>query len=66
MSITISEKSKALLLMQTRLDEANNQIQIELTKHYHQLDKLRQAIIDRDSVEFTMGKLIKAIAGSHL
>ena len=63
MSITISEKAQALLLMQTCLDEANTAVQKELQGHYDQLGKLRQAIIDRDAVEFTMGKLIKAIAG---
>lgn len=62
MTISISDKSKALLMLQTRLDDANHQVQAELENHYQQLNRLRQAIVDRDSVEFTMGQLIKAIA----
>lgn len=62
MTAAISDKAKALLIMQTRLDEANARVKLELQQHYYQLDQLRDAIIARDGVENTMRLLVRAIA----
>ena len=62
MTVTVSEKAKALMLMQVRLDEANARVKLELEQHLFQLNMLREAIIARDSVEKTMGLLVRAIA----
>lgn len=65
MTTTISDKAKALLILQTRLDDANKRVALEMKQHLYQLEQLREAIIARDTVEANLTQYLEVLSQLH-